>query len=77
MRERAGNYSAFLKEKWAGMTEEEKSEYTKDTVETLKERRENLKYAPHNVSINCFHDTRGTLEKVEREVRYFHSSVSM
>ena len=68
MRVRAGYYSAILKEKWAAMTHEEKLEYVKVDMERLEKRCDSSKYTPHNVSINCFHNCRGTLEKVEREV---------
>ncbi|EKM49189.1 uncharacterized protein PHACADRAFT_201921 [Phanerochaete carnosa HHB-10118-sp] len=77
MRERSGNYSATLSEKWKSMTQEQKIEYTKDDVEKLTERRENQKFAPHNVSISCFHDSRTSLEKIERELKALHERTGM
>ena len=68
MRERASNYSTVLKEKWAAMTHEEKLDYVKADIERLEDRRDDYKYTPHNLSINCFHDCRGTLKKIEHEV---------
>ncbi|EKM49190.1 uncharacterized protein PHACADRAFT_33584 [Phanerochaete carnosa HHB-10118-sp] len=72
MRERAGNFSAELSARWANMTPEEQDEAVKDQIEELDQRRENKKYAPHNVSISSFHDSRATLEKVERELKALH-----
>ena len=68
-REKVAALAKKLRGEWEKMSDDEKKAYTADAVVELREEREKKKFQPHNRHISCFHDARGTLLAVERDVR--------
>lgn len=60
-----------LREQWNNMTEAERDEATKESKEKLEEDRGVRRYAPHNVALAAFHDSRSHLSAVHTRVSSF------
>lgn len=67
-RYKSNNLPPGTKEKWAAMSQQERIEYTKPLIEKLNATREMRKLSTHNIPLSAFHDTRGNLASIEREV---------
>lgn len=58
----------LLKPEWDDMSTQERIDATTEHGNDMKENREKAKTAGHNVPIAVFHDARGTLTAMTREV---------
>ncbi|KAG6875652.1 hypothetical protein C0992_002942 [Termitomyces sp. T32_za158] len=59
--------------KWKLLTDDEKTQLTEEKVVALQDTRKMQDLASHNVPISAFHDTRITLDNINKEVRRLHA----
>jgi wobble nucleotide-excising tRNase len=57
-----------ISERWKQMMPDEKIEATQDAVQELEEAQAMKKLSKHNAGLSSFHDTRMTLESLDKEV---------
>ncbi|KAG6835636.1 hypothetical protein H0H93_016289 [Arthromyces matolae] len=67
-KKKANDYMSEISAAWNKLSQEERTEMTKDTVDTLRETNEMRQVARHNVPIASFNDFRATMENVGDEL---------
>ena len=66
---KAHDLAKAIKDEWNAMSKEEQIAVTEDALEEIKEIKEMKKLSVHNQAIAAFHDFRGTMDRIQSEVR--------
>ncbi|KAG6899120.1 hypothetical protein C0995_006987 [Termitomyces sp. Mi166 len=67
------NFIKDIAAKWNSFTDEQKRLHTEEKLITLHKTHEMHDLASHNVPISMFHDTRSTLDNIDKEIKQLHA----